>query len=190
MNKQFVIYIQIIGEIFQLRIARRFYFIFNCMWLLNLLPFLLFLLLSIVYIYTCFCLLCYFYLSPFKFIIYIYFYTFLFIYIYFSIFPLFLSFSRFHLHYTLDKSTEGWKYSTGFINKEMCAAHLPPPSADSMYVYISVCACICIYVCVLTVFYMCMLYVCEQAEPAFETNRLTCLVIFCYLFCIFCWVLF
>jgi cytochrome-b5 reductase len=39
---------------------------------------------------------------------------------------------RFHLWFTVDRAPEGWKYSTGFINKEMCAGHLPPPSADSM----------------------------------------------------------
>lgn len=42
-------------------------------------------------------------------------------------------FFRFHLWYTLDRApAEGWKYSSGFINKDMCAEHLPPPSSDSM----------------------------------------------------------
>jgi Oxidoreductase NAD-binding domain len=40
---------------------------------------------------------------------------------------------RFHLWYTLDRPpAEGWKYSSGFINKDMCAAHLPPPADDTM----------------------------------------------------------
>jgi Oxidoreductase NAD-binding domain len=39
---------------------------------------------------------------------------------------------RFHLWYTLDRPPEGWKYSSGFINKDMCAAHLPPPADDTM----------------------------------------------------------
>ncbi len=36
---------------------------------------------------------------------------------------------EFHLHYTLDRPpTDGsWKYSSGFINKDMCSKHLPPP---------------------------------------------------------------
>jgi len=40
---------------------------------------------------------------------------------------------RFKLHYTLDRPPEGkekWKYSTGFITKEMIASHLPGPSDD------------------------------------------------------------
>lgn len=38
---------------------------------------------------------------------------------------------RFRLHYTLDRPpTSGWKYSTGFITKEMIQTHLPTPSAD------------------------------------------------------------
>lgn len=45
---------------------------------------------------------------------------------------LYISLPRFHLWYTVDRPPEGWKYSSGFINKEMCAAHLPPPSSDSM----------------------------------------------------------
>jgi cytochrome-b5 reductase len=39
---------------------------------------------------------------------------------------------RFHLHYTLDRPPENWKYSSGFINKEMCEKHLPARSDDSM----------------------------------------------------------
>jgi len=40
---------------------------------------------------------------------------------------------RFKLHFTLDRPPEGkekWKYSTGFITKEMIASHLPGPSDD------------------------------------------------------------
>jgi hypothetical protein len=39
---------------------------------------------------------------------------------------------RFHLWYTLDRPSENWKYSSGFINKDMCASHLPPPGNDTM----------------------------------------------------------
>ncbi|XP_014677277.1 PREDICTED: NADH-cytochrome b5 reductase 3-like isoform X2 [Priapulus caudatus] len=39
---------------------------------------------------------------------------------------------RFHLWYTLDKSTEGWQYSTGFVNAEMIVEHLPPPGDDTL----------------------------------------------------------
>ena len=41
---------------------------------------------------------------------------------------------RFHLWYTLDRPpTDGsWKYSSGFINTDMCREHLPPPSKDAM----------------------------------------------------------
>lgn len=39
---------------------------------------------------------------------------------------------RFHLWYTLDRPPEGWKYSNGFINTEMCRNHLPAPSKDTM----------------------------------------------------------
>lgn len=38
---------------------------------------------------------------------------------------------RFHLWYTLDHAPEGWKYSNGFVDKEMCRYHLPPPSSHS-----------------------------------------------------------
>lgn len=39
--------------------------------------------------------------------------------------------NRFKLHYTLDRSPEtGWKYSTGFINKEMLEKCMPKPAAD------------------------------------------------------------
>lgn len=39
---------------------------------------------------------------------------------------------RFHLHYTLDRAPADWKYSTGFINTEMCRNHLPSPGEDTM----------------------------------------------------------
>eukprot|EP01088_Endostelium_zonatum_P001536 TRINITY_DN1183_c0_g6_i1.p1 TRINITY_DN1183_c0_g6~~TRINITY_DN1183_c0_g6_i1.p1 ORF type:complete len:375 (-),score=125.16 TRINITY_DN1183_c0_g6_i1:1115-2191(-) len=39
---------------------------------------------------------------------------------------------RFHLWYTLDNANPGWKYSTGFINKDMISAHLPEPAEDSL----------------------------------------------------------
>ena len=34
---------------------------------------------------------------------------------------------RVHVWYTLDRPPAEWKYSTGFVTKEMCAAHLPSP---------------------------------------------------------------
>ncbi|KAL7538055.1 hypothetical protein ACHAXR_008270 [Thalassiosira sp. AJA248-18] len=37
---------------------------------------------------------------------------------------------RFKLHYTVDRPPEGWKFSTGFITKEMLEAHLPSASSD------------------------------------------------------------
>lgn len=41
--------------------------------------------------------------------------------------------TRFHLHYTLDRPpASGWKYSSGFINEEMCKNHLPPAADDTM----------------------------------------------------------
>ncbi|CAF4855089.1 unnamed protein product [Pieris macdunnoughi] len=39
---------------------------------------------------------------------------------------------QFCLWYTLDRPTEGWKYSTGFINDEMIREHLFPPGDDVM----------------------------------------------------------
>lgn len=39
---------------------------------------------------------------------------------------------RFHLWYTLDRPPEkGWNYSTGFINKDMVAAHMPSKTANA-----------------------------------------------------------
>ena len=40
--------------------------------------------------------------------------------------------NRLHLWYTLDNAPADWKYSKGFINTEMCKAHLPPASDDTM----------------------------------------------------------
>lgn len=39
---------------------------------------------------------------------------------------------NFHLWFTLDQPGEGWKYSKGFINAEMCAKHLPAASPDTL----------------------------------------------------------
>jgi len=39
---------------------------------------------------------------------------------------------RFKIWYTLDRPNEGWAYSQGFINKDMIAAHLPPPGDDTV----------------------------------------------------------
>jgi len=39
---------------------------------------------------------------------------------------------RFHLWYTLDRPPAQWSFSQGFINKDMCKAHLPPPASDTM----------------------------------------------------------
>jgi cytochrome-b5 reductase len=34
--------------------------------------------------------------------------------------------------YTIDMSSEGWKYSTGFINANMISDHMHPPSSDTL----------------------------------------------------------
>lgn len=39
---------------------------------------------------------------------------------------------RFKLHYTVDRPPANWKYSTGFINAEMCRKHLPAAGPDTM----------------------------------------------------------
>lgn len=40
---------------------------------------------------------------------------------------------RFKVWYTLDRPTEGWGYSRGFINEDMIREHLPPPNeADTL----------------------------------------------------------
>ncbi|XP_015284931.1 PREDICTED: NADH-cytochrome b5 reductase 3-like [Gekko japonicus] len=38
--------------------------------------------------------------------------------------------SRFKLWYTLDRASEGWNYSQGFVNQEMIKDHMPPPADD------------------------------------------------------------
>jgi len=40
--------------------------------------------------------------------------------------------NRFSFMYTLDRPNDSWTYQKGFINKEMCAAHLPVPGEDTM----------------------------------------------------------
>lgn len=39
--------------------------------------------------------------------------------------------ARFHLWYTVDRGSEGWKYSVGFINEEMIKTNLPEPSEST-----------------------------------------------------------
>lgn len=39
---------------------------------------------------------------------------------------------RFKLWYTLDRPPANWKYSSGFVNTDMCRSHLPPPGEDTM----------------------------------------------------------
>ncbi|CAN0430754.1 unnamed protein product, partial [Ectocarpus fasciculatus] len=39
---------------------------------------------------------------------------------------------RFKLWYTLDRPTDGWKYDKGFISKDMCEAHLPEASPETI----------------------------------------------------------
>uniref|UniRef100_A0A0N5A2U5 NADH-cytochrome b5 reductase n=1 Tax=Parastrongyloides trichosuri TaxID=131310 RepID=A0A0N5A2U5_PARTI len=38
---------------------------------------------------------------------------------------------KFSVWYTVDKSSEHWKYSTGFINEDMVRDHLPSPASDT-----------------------------------------------------------
>lgn len=40
--------------------------------------------------------------------------------------------TQFKLWYTLDSPPDNWKYSTGFINSDMIAEHLFPPSDDTL----------------------------------------------------------
>mmetsp|Transcript_1306 Transcript_1306/g.2999 ORF Transcript_1306/g.2999 Transcript_1306/m.2999 type:complete len:404 (-) Transcript_1306:358-1569(-) len=42
--------------------------------------------------------------------------------------------SRFSVWYTVDRPADGWAFSVGFINEDMCREHLPPPG-DSTYVF-------------------------------------------------------
>ena len=37
---------------------------------------------------------------------------------------------RFRLWYTVDRQSENWKYSKGFINEDMLKEHMPPPSDE------------------------------------------------------------
>ena len=47
----------------------------------------------------------------------------------------FLSLSRFKLWYTVDRPTEGWKYSSGFINAEMIEKVFFPPASDNLVLF-------------------------------------------------------
>ena len=38
---------------------------------------------------------------------------------------------RFSAWYTVDRPPDGWAFSTGFINEEMCREHLPLPAEDT-----------------------------------------------------------
>ncbi|XP_049837035.1 NADH-cytochrome b5 reductase 2 isoform X1 [Schistocerca gregaria] len=39
---------------------------------------------------------------------------------------------QFKLWYTIDRPSEGWKYSTGFVSAEMIKEHLFPPASDTL----------------------------------------------------------
>jgi cytochrome-b5 reductase len=39
---------------------------------------------------------------------------------------------RFKLWYTIDRPSDNWKYSSGFINEDMIKEHLFEPSADNL----------------------------------------------------------
>jgi len=39
---------------------------------------------------------------------------------------------RFKLWYTIDRASEEWKYSKGFINETMLSEHMPPPGDDTL----------------------------------------------------------
>lgn len=39
---------------------------------------------------------------------------------------------RLRVWYTVDRPTEGWKFSSGFVNAEMIAEHLYPPYSDTL----------------------------------------------------------
>merc|ERR1711920_961802 len=39
---------------------------------------------------------------------------------------------NFTVWYTLDRPGKGWKYSTGFVTKDMIEKHLPPPGPDTL----------------------------------------------------------
>ncbi|RXG56199.1 NADH-cytochrome b5 reductase 2 [Armadillidium vulgare] len=40
--------------------------------------------------------------------------------------------NRFKLWYTVDRPTEGWKYSSGFVDDKMISGHLFPPKDDTL----------------------------------------------------------
>lgn len=40
--------------------------------------------------------------------------------------------SRFKLWYTVDRPSDGWKYSSGFVSAEMISEHLYPPGEDTL----------------------------------------------------------
>lgn len=40
--------------------------------------------------------------------------------------------ARFNVWYTLDRPPQDWKYSSGFINEEMCSKHLPAAADDTL----------------------------------------------------------
>ncbi|XP_064600681.1 NADH-cytochrome b5 reductase 3-like isoform X2 [Liolophura sinensis] len=42
--------------------------------------------------------------------------------------------SRFHLWYTLDRPSDGWEYSKGFVSDTMIKEHLPGPGDDTLIV--------------------------------------------------------
>lgn len=41
---------------------------------------------------------------------------------------------QFHLHYTLDRPADGWKYSKGFISADMISENLPKPADDTLII--------------------------------------------------------
>ncbi|XP_067935820.1 NADH-cytochrome b5 reductase 2-like [Watersipora subatra] len=41
---------------------------------------------------------------------------------------------QFHLHYTLDRPNDDWKYSKGFVDAGMIKEHLPGPADDTMII--------------------------------------------------------
>lgn len=40
--------------------------------------------------------------------------------------------NRFWLHYTLDRPSPGWKYSTGFVDEAMLKSKMPPPGPETI----------------------------------------------------------
>merc|ERR1719233_66006 len=41
---------------------------------------------------------------------------------------------QFKLHYTLDRPSDGWKYSKGFISADMISENLPAPADDTLII--------------------------------------------------------